>query len=131
MQTFVPYETFNEIARCLDYRRLGKQRVECMQILTALQTGQGWANHPATRMWSGYEAALRRYQAVMIREWIRRGYNNTMKIPKGGGRVKMPDWWGGPIHAIHRPSLLHKDREYYEMFGWREKPELNYIWPGE
>jgi hypothetical protein len=131
MQTFVPYDDFREIAECLDYRRLGKQRVECMQILNALNqpAGKGWTTHPATLMWEGYEGALRRYQAVMIREWIKRGYNNTMEIPLTGGRIRMPHWWGGPIHGTHRAALLFKAPEHYEQFGWPEKPELNYHWP--
>ena len=28
MQTFLPYKDFGKTAKCLDYRRLGKQRVE-------------------------------------------------------------------------------------------------------
>jgi len=130
MQTFVPYETFNEIARCLDYRRLGKQRVECLQILNALATGEGWINHPATRMWEGYEAALRRYQAVMIQEWIRRGYRNTMKIPRSGGRLRMPYWWGDSrVHSSHRAALLYKDPVWYDQFNWTEAPRQDYYWP--
>ena len=102
MQTFVPSDlSFEDNARILDYRRLGKQRVECKQILQALSYGTSWTNHPATQMWRGYEPALRRYMAAMIREWIDRGYNNTMDIPRGGGRVKMPPWWGGI-----RPRIL-------------------------
>ncbi len=33
VNTFVPYSDFESIARCLDNRRLGKQRVEAYQIL--------------------------------------------------------------------------------------------------
>ena len=130
MQTFVPAETFLECAQILDYRRLGKQRVECLQILNALE-GQdsAWRHHPATLMWQGFEAALRRYQAAMIQEWVRRGYQNTMVIPNTGGRAKMPPWWGGPIHSSHRSALLYKDYNYYKQFRWRERPKLAYIWP--
>lgn len=37
MQTFLPYADFSMSAKCLDYRRLGKQRVEAMQILNAIR----------------------------------------------------------------------------------------------
>ena len=48
MQTFLPYPDFVASARCLDRRRLGKQRVEVLQLLRALLVpGSGWANHPA------------------------------------------------------------------------------------
>jgi len=36
MQTFLPYASFAKSAACLDNRRLGKQRVEAMQILKIL-----------------------------------------------------------------------------------------------
>ena len=36
MQTFLPYPDFAKSAMCLDNKRLGKQRIECLQILKAL-----------------------------------------------------------------------------------------------
>ena len=36
MQTFLPYPSFEESAKVLDWRRLGKQRVEGMQIINAI-----------------------------------------------------------------------------------------------
>jgi hypothetical protein len=36
MQTFLPYEDFTLSAQVLDYRRLGKQRVEALQIYNVL-----------------------------------------------------------------------------------------------
>lgn len=33
MQTFLPYGSFIESAKCLDYGRLGKHRVEAKQII--------------------------------------------------------------------------------------------------
>ena len=35
MQTFLPYDNFEESASVLDWKRLGKQRVEAMQIVNA------------------------------------------------------------------------------------------------
>lgn len=40
MNTFLPYESFIKSAQCLDYKRLGKQRVEAWQIYLALQKGE-------------------------------------------------------------------------------------------
>ena len=37
MQTFLPYESFRKSAEVLDWRRLGKQRVEGMQIINAIE----------------------------------------------------------------------------------------------
>ena len=45
MQTFLPYKSFNKSFKVLDYRRLGKQRVEAMQILNVLlgrRKTKGW-----------------------------------------------------------------------------------------
>ena len=122
---------------CLDYRRLGKQRVEGRQIQTALQTGGGWSNHPATAMWEGYETALMAYTDACIREWIRRGYENTMPLMLNPVApyfldIQMPPWLGcSRFHASHRAALLHKDPEWYSQFGWTEEPELNYVWPSK
>jgi hypothetical protein len=40
MQTFLPFESFVESARVLDNKRLGKQRVEGLQILKTLSIGE-------------------------------------------------------------------------------------------
>ena len=69
MQTFLPVADFKESAKYLDYKRLGKQRVEGMQLLNAMQPDydkKGWLNHPATVMWTGYQNALKLYVNVMI-----------------------------------------------------------------
>jgi hypothetical protein len=129
MQTFVPYDNVIEIAQCLDYRRLGKQRVETLQILKALQQGGGWSNHPATKMWAGYERGLAWYGNIIILEWIERGYKNNME-PFPNPAPEFPSWWGDErVHSSHRAALLFKAPEHYNQFGWDEKPELNYFWP--
>ena len=59
VQTFLPYPDFRRTAEALDSPRLGKQRVETLQILRALELPEyGWGNHPAVRMWRGYTPAL-------------------------------------------------------------------------
>lgn len=80
MQTFLPYTSFTESVRALDRQRLGKQRVEAWQILQTL-TGEstGWAHHPAVLMWRGFERALCAYGITVCDEWIRRGYQDTMR----------------------------------------------------
>jgi hypothetical protein len=52
MQTFVPYgDDFHRNADALDIRRLGKQRVEGLQILRCLSgLSTGWRNHPIVKM---------------------------------------------------------------------------------
>ena len=133
MQTFLPYPSFAASAKALDYRRLGKQRVEGYQILrTLLGISDGWANHPAVKMWEGYEAALHAYTQTCIREWIRRGYKNTMILPHFAGVEQpiMPDWLGEErLHSSHRSNLLRKLPDHYLMFGWTDNPSAPYWWP--
>ena len=150
MQTFLPYPSFRESARCLDYRRLGKQRVECKQLLLALGVPVGehqpkrssWVNHPAARMWRGHEFSLIEYAMEVCHEWIRRGYNDTLlpqfkdawwQITWNSDRlVASPNWLGyDALHASHRSNLLRKDREWYGRFGWQEPADLPYVWPVE
>jgi len=133
MQTFLPYPSMGLSVRCLDYRRLGKQRVEALQILNALDgKSKGWVNHPATKMWRGYEAALRFYRDLCIEEWVRRGYKNTMQKEDAHGVIRLPPWLGDEsLHASHRSNLLKKDPQHYGQFGWSEPHDLPYVWPEE
>ena len=137
MQTFLPYESFTESARVLDYRRCGKQRVEAMQLLQALAgDSKGWANHPAARMWRGYEHTLGAYALIMCKEWIERGYKDTCtekilalmdRFPKN---ENVPSFLGDEaFHASHRSNLLRKDPVYYGKFNWSETNDMPYIWP--
>ena len=134
MQTFLPYQSFELSAQCLDYRRLGKQRVEALQILQALERkGGAWYNHPATKMWMSYENALKHYHNVCIEEWVRRRYKNNMmlfQVNVSDLYNKRPSWLGDEkFHASHRSNLLRKDPKYYGQFGWTEPTDLPYVWP--
>lgn len=148
MQTFLPYSCFSRSLKTLDYRRLGKQRVEAFQLLVAngdewaiaertRRTGKtgppkGWTNHPAAIMWRGYNDALRHYYNLSIREWIRRGYNNTMREAPIPVCIELPSWLGNQLfHASHRSNLLRKDPEFYSKNNWTEGPDIEYVWPKE
>ncbi|WP_109004706.1 MSMEG_6728 family protein [Streptomyces rishiriensis] len=78
MQTFLPCPDFRASALVLDRRRLGKQRVEALQVLRGLvRPGYGWRRHPAVRMWTGYEEALVRYGLEICRAWCDLGHQDT------------------------------------------------------
>ena len=130
MQTFLPYPDFKKTAECLDWRRLGKQRIEAMQILRALENhNYGWQNHPAVNMWRGFEAMLAVYHNTIIEEWISRGYRNSMKIIAPNSAAISPSWLGNSdFHASHRSNLLRKNPEHYAQFGWTESDNLPYVW---
>jgi hypothetical protein len=136
MQTFLPYADFHQSVQALDYRRLGKQRVEAMQLVNStykLARGlpvKGWANHPARNMWDGYMDALKLYHNVCIQEWLARGYNNTMQLYDLPKDVVMPPWIGDErVHRSHRSNLLRKDPVFYSQFNWLESPDIPYYWP--
>lgn len=136
MQTFLPYGTFLASAICLDYRRLGKQRVECKQIYSALtDPAYGWQNHPAVTMWRGYEAALARYGVYICKEWRKRGYSDTL-LPwfedrsLAGATIDYPKWLGTlAFHHSHQSNLLRKDPTWYGKFNWDVPADLPYVWP--
>jgi hypothetical protein len=140
VQTFLPYPDFTASARCLDRRRLGKQRVEALQILKALlDPSYGWQHHPAVAMWRGHEYQLVRYGHDVCWEWSRRGYRDSVSERLAelylARRVydmdpAEPVWLGDErFHASHRSNLLRKDPTYYGGFGWSEPPDLPYVWP--
>lgn len=135
MQTFLPYPDLQQSVRVLDYRRLGKQRVETFQVLNILlgrTPTKGWRNHPVTLMWEGYEQALQMYQNYTIKEWIDRGYKNNMHFEEvDTSSVVMPPWFGlDQLHRSHRSNLLRKDFAYYSQY-FDEDPNLEYYWPIE
>ena len=133
MQTFLPYPDFEKTFKCLDYRRLGKQRVEAMQIyniISGRSNKKGWVNHPAVKMWRGYHNALSLYHNACIKEWISRGYNNNMGLIELEEEVIYPNWLGNNnFHSTHRQTLLCKNFEWYSQFGWNEEPKYEYFWP--
>lgn len=140
MQTFLPYADFSASAAVLDRARLGKQRVETLQIMKSLALGGGWSNHPATKMWYGNEKQLLEYQRAICTEWTDiRGYKDTclMKteklaelVPGFDYQFSQPSWLGSvSFHAAHRSNLLRKNSEYYSQFEWVEPDNLEYIWP--
>lgn len=131
MQTFLPFPDFLLSVRVLDNRRLGKQRVEAYTILRTLEGKTlGWAAHPAVKMWKGYEQALALYMNLCIEEWVCRGFRNTMKKKEVQEPIIYPPWFGDPaFHASHRSNLLRKDPDFYGQYGWKETPDLPYVWP--
>lgn len=183
MNTFLPYPDYRESAVCLDKVRLNKQITECYQLLNG-----NWSNHPAAKMWKGYERALVWYARECYWEFIKRGGTKTHKswwtIHSRYGHpywAEFPPWDNGPIHSNHRGRLLHKGNldviskqihhlkrkpdeyllsmfgkklklrnltvdqasklsdllssqapaydNWYEQFGWKEKPTDENFWP--
>lgn len=145
MQTFLPYPSFLASAHALDRQRLGKQRVETLQILRALELPDyGWQNHPVVRMWRGRTPALVRYGLDCVRVWAARGHGDSTadQIAEFAPWVReltqddlrreslLPSWLGNErLHRSHRSQLIAKAPEFYRPL-FPETPEgLDYFWP--
>ncbi|MEE1930738.1 MSMEG_6728 family protein [Streptomyces sp. TRM 70351] len=150
MQTFLPYPDFSATALVLDARRLGKQRVETIQVLRGLTVpGYGWRRHPAVLMWTGYEEALVRYGLEMCRVWCAAGRQDTCAttlatdLAAGTGRTAvrsqeelagdgaLPRWLGdAAFHRSHQSALVRKDPGFYREHFPAVPDDLPYVWPG-
>ena len=151
MITFLPTTDFDEVARCLDDKRLGAQRYEAWSILKWLRNPDEYPNFVKAGycvMWVGYEDALVRYTNAMLNEWAARGKNNNLLRPYDKERkldepkrtirtatsqVEMPPWLGTEqLHSYHRHALVSKFPEHYQKFGWSEDGKAyngSYLWP--
>lgn len=149
MQTFLPSPDFAETARLLDDRRLGKQRVEALQVLRALtRATYGWKAHPAVLMWAGYEEALVAYALAVCEDWCGRGHRDTVATTIvedfhaafGNERVRtqaeltaageLPPWlFDEALHRSHRSALVRKDPSFYRPRFSDVPDDLAYVWP--
>ena len=142
MQTFLPFSDYKKSAEVLDQKRLGKQRVENLQIMAALILNKGWVNHPATKMWKGYEYSFLHYQEEICREWhLVRGFEDTcLRITTeifwdapwlSEGDVAVEPWWlGDPeFHRSHQSNLIRKMPEHYAQIFPGVPNNLPYVWP--
>jgi hypothetical protein len=148
VQTFLPYPDFEESARALDVKRLGKQRVECIQVIRGLTwPGYGWRHHPAVKMWRGHAEALGRYALTCCEVWTELGFADTCAATirtdlssagvdeirtQGalGDAGALPPWLGDEdFHRSHRSSLLRKDPAFYGERFDDVPDDLPYVWP--
>ncbi len=148
MQTFLPYADFERSARVLDPKRLGKQRVEALQVVRGLtRPNYGWRHHPAVLMWKGFEEALGRYGLVCCSVWTELGFGDTCAATivqdlqaAGVTSVRtqaelaalgaLPPWLGdAALHRSHQSALVRKDAERYGRLFPGVPPDLPYVWP--
>lgn len=158
MQTFLPYRSFQESAKCLDRARLGKQRIEAFDILVINEgikpdfmsdiqfeyINKRYKNHPAVLMWKGYPYTLYDYTKVICLEWQRRGYKGvtlerleqylTSIVTKIKAEPTYPDWLkysdSNGLCLSHKSNLLRKSSSHYRpIFGQNIPDNLPYYWP--
>lgn len=144
MQTFLPYADFARSAAVLDRRRLGKQRIEALQIVRALvRPDYGWRHHPVVRMWRGYDAALLCYAVTMTERWRSLGCADTvlatllaesprrLRTQAALARLGKLPWWLGMrrLHRSHQSALVRKAPLHYRRFFPAVPDDLPYVWP--
>jgi hypothetical protein len=156
MNTFITSCDFTETARCLDNKRLGKQRIEALDILRInVFVRFRWdhfsndkqreflikryKNHPAVLMWRRYLYYLSIYGEAMCEEWINRGFKDTTVREFRSLRLKLkllywPFWLEDTtirekVFDGMKSNLLRKNPVWYSQFGWRVKTDLPYYWP--
>ena len=158
MQTFLPYSDFELSAQLLDKQRCWKQVVEAHQLLNVLLSRndkKGWVNHPASRMWYGYEPALQSYYNTFYDFSV--SYHgvkpNKLSREEISSPTVLPPWLGYPsFHHAHQCNLMRKaldDRDGINAMGGYNTPKtelydrleshglidldptVEYIWPGD
>ncbi len=148
VNTFILHPNLWVNSKLIDNTRLGKQRVEAMQILNTLQGSekQGWCNHPAVKMWRGYEEFLKCYINSIITEWVNRGFDNNYPLIETINNPSKPWWWNKQaIHFTHQANLYLKMPHFYantkarlnmkiptifddeDIFNYYT--QIGYIWP--
>lgn len=147
MQTFVPYPEFDRSVEVLDSPRLGKQRVEALQLLRALLLpSYGWQRHPVVAMWRGYLPGLTKYALTAVDAWTARGHADSTRplirefAPFVDALTQqqlaeqglLPPWIGNEaMHRSHRSNLLQKNPHFYGPLFPGDPADLPYLWPGE
>lgn len=84
----------------------------------------GYATHPCTAMWYGYEDALKDYINVHIDEWIARGCVNNMTKYTCASNYARPEWTMMPeVHNMFRCACLYKEAVRNEKPWYQLQPE--------
>ena len=144
MQTFLPHADFKQTAKDLDQKRLGKQRVEAWQILNAIQrkkegqTKGAWLEHPCIKIWFDHEISLIEYGMDICREWISRGFKDTMLQrfqdemlrykDKGFDNSKPGIIGKACFHISHQSKLVRKLPTHYQDLYPTVCDNIPYYW---
>lgn len=156
MQTFLPRRSFAESAKCLDNKRLNKQRVETFQLYNIvvgqrfdsitdeiLGPADGFRNHPAARMWKTSPHMLCLYGMYISEECNRRGIQDHRGLGYFFERRMsrhpfiIPAWLSDDridrVTYTHQCNLIRKDAEFYRPqfpdISIGEAFKTDYYWP--
>lgn len=144
MQVFLPEANFAKCAKVLDTKRLVKQLLEGRQIMNVLageSTTKGWHNHPAVKMFTGYEKTLYQYLKAIRDEMQSRNYkweNNWSVIQDLYDRHFADDPQAAPhwmvdneefarVLTTHRGRLWEKNPEHYAQYKDEGRVFMKYV----
>lgn len=144
MQVFLPESNFKHCAEVLDHKRLVKQLLEGRQIMTVLageSPSNAWRNHPAVKMFKGYEHDLYFYLKAIRTEMEQRGYKweNNWQVIKDTYRrnfidqpYERPFWMEDEemhtrVMITHRGRLWEKDPAYYAQYEGEGHIFMDYV----
>ena len=96
-------------------------------------------NHPAVKMWKGYEWALLQYQRCIVDEWLKREYIDTCwhkthvlftKASKRQLPNRMPPWLGdAKLHDSYKSLLIRKQPSHYRPLFLDIDENLDFVYP--
>ena len=136
-------------ARVLDAKRLGKQRVEAIQVLRALTGARiRLAPSPCRRDVGGIRGGAGALRARHLRGVVPTGQADTcattchdltrttgIGTPRTQAELaaagELPPWLGDDaFHRSHQSALVRKDPQHYRKFFADVPDDLEYVWPG-
>jgi hypothetical protein len=153
MQTYVTDLNMRKNADNLDFRRLGQNRVEALDVLCLnLELSQyyrpayweflvqRYSNHPVVHMWKGHGAYLHFYTYYLLKKWRKLGYSNAKCWPKWKEiSILFPHniaYYGGPppwltpeFVDMHRAYLIRKDPGYYRKIWPNVDESIPFVYP--
>jgi len=134
---------FNTSASLLDSKRLGSTIYESIHILASIlhknmdlvNPKRDVSNHPASKLWIGYERELGAYIYAHIEEWCNRGYKTDVNLKNyhiitsglGRGIYHIPKWISNELIETHRNVIYRKKPDFYPH-SWKGEREMCYDW---
>jgi hypothetical protein len=142
---YIPYVDDNGKTKKLRNREVYKIKLKYVLFPNDKVYKLGFSQHAVVKMWIGYETALKYYINVHIKEYLKRGKNYKMTLPRyeiNKEKLVLP-WWIKNTKLViysHRASLLRKESlrkepEWYVKKNKFEKiddiwKKYGYIWTG-
>jgi hypothetical protein len=149
MQTWITDYDFYKSASNLDTKRLGSQIYEGIHILASLldvndklvNPKRNVKNHPAAKLWIGYEKELLFYIHEHLWFWFGKNYSSIINYENykillhvlGWCSAKTLNWITDNLIQTHRSALIQKNPDHYRRI-WPDCPtnlKMHYGWRKE